>query len=115
MELTNKQLEEYFLSISANHKSTDNKSGFEINDRAIFKNTLLTTLGYKLDNILDDVSQKVGDKSKTPDLRIFSDVELKSKNNHSQFVIETKNYNLLDHNIDNIDFKQLKNYNFLFQ
>jgi hypothetical protein len=48
--------------------------------------------------------------SKTPDIRLYGENENKTKNSHSQFVIETKNYGLLDKKTDNIDFKQLKNY-----
>ena len=109
-EVTNSDLEQYFINISRNHKLNIKNSGFEINDRSIFKNEFLKLLGYDLGHILDDVSQKVGDKSKSPDLRLYGEKENKSKNNHSQFVIETKNYGLLEHNVDNIDYKQLKNY-----
>jgi hypothetical protein len=109
-EITNKDLETYFEKVSENHKSSKDNSGYEINDRSVFKNELLRKLGYELKHILDDVSMKVEGGSKTPDIRLYGENENKTKNSHSQFVIETKNYGLLDKKIDNIDFKQLKNY-----
>lgn len=109
-EITNKDLETYFKKVSENHKSSKDNSGYEINDRSVFKNELLRKLGYELKHILDDVSMKVEGGSKTPDIRLYGENENKTKNSHSQFVIETKNYGLLDKKIENIDFKQLKNY-----
>jgi hypothetical protein len=41
---------------------------------------------------------------------MYGESENKSKDSHSQFVIETKNYGLLNYKIDSIDFQQLKNY-----
>jgi hypothetical protein len=110
MAINNNDLKQYFKEISKNHKSGNKNSGFEINDRSIFKKEFLKLLGYDLKHILDDVSQRVGDTCKTPDIRLYGEKEYKLKNSHSQFVIETKNYGILDHKVNSIDFKQLKNY-----
>jgi len=98
-------LKYYIERLDENHKKKI-QSGFEKNDRNIFIEEILSQLGYSRDNIYDDVPQK----GKTPDIRIYGDSEKKSKNMMSRFIIETKNYGLLEDNVDNIDFKQLKNY-----
>lgn len=110
MNLRKETVKKYFRSISKVHEDLENKSGFERHDRNIFIRDFLKPLGYKLENILDDVSQKVGMGSRIPDIRLFGNTELKNKQAHSQFVIETKDFNLLRKNIDNIDFLQLKRY-----
>jgi len=110
MKLNEDTINNYFMNISKLHKDKQNKNGFEKNDRDIFIRDFLEKLGYSLENILDDVSQKMDEGSRSPDIRLFGDYEVKNKLSHSQFVIETKNYNLLDKNIDNIDFLQLKRY-----
>lgn len=110
MNLEKSVFADYFQGISSIHVNKENKSGFEKHDRNIFIRDFLGPLGYSLENILDDVSQKVGEGSRTPDIRLFGNSEVKNKQAHSQFVIETKNFNLLHKNIDNIDFLQLKRY-----
>jgi hypothetical protein len=110
MELSEETINKYFNNISKLHNDKQNKNGFEKNDRDIFIRDFLENIGYSLENILDDVSQKMDEGSRSPDIRLFGDYEVKNKLSHSQFVIETKNYNLLDKNIDNIDFLQLKRY-----
>lgn len=110
MKLSEEIINKYFNNISKLHNDKQNKNGFEKNDRDIFIRDFLGNMGYNLENILDDVSQKMDEGSRSPDIRLFGDYEVKNKLSHSQFVIETKNYNLLDKNIDNIDFLQLKRY-----
>lgn len=110
IKLNQEIINTYFNNISKLHENKKNKNGFEKNDRSIFIRDFLGNLGYSLENILDDVYQKVGENSCSPDIRIFGNYEVRNKLSHSQFVIETKNYNLLDKNIDNIDFLQLKRY-----
>lgn len=92
------------------HENHENDTGFEKNDRNIFINTVLKALGHDSNNILNDVSQNLSQGVKIPDIRIYGDYEIKNKNNHSQFIIETKNYNLYKGDIKNIDFLQLKKY-----
>lgn len=110
MKLSEKTINEYFNNISKLHENKQNNNGFEKNDRSIFIRDFLGNLGYILENVLDDVSQKMEEGSRSPDIRLFGNYEVKNKLSHSQFVIETKNYNLLNRNIDNIDFLQLKRY-----
>lgn len=106
----NLDLKEYWKTLEKNHKNKA-QSGFEKHDRENFIKEILGQLGYTHDNIYDDVPQKVkGIKAKSPDIRIYGNNEVKTKNMMSRFVIETKNYNLLEKNIDKIDFKQLKRY-----
>lgn len=103
-------LREYWKKLEKTHKSKV-QSGFEKHDRENFIKKILGQLGYTHDNIYDDVPQKVkGKKAKSPDIRIYGNNEVKTKNMMSRFVIETKNYNLLEKTIDNIDFLQLKRY-----
>jgi len=106
------KVDNYIKNISKLHKENKNLTGFEKNDRAIFINDfLIEILNYKRDSVIEDVSQKLTqNSSKIPDIRLFGDSEIKNKINHSQLVIETKNYSLLNHNIDKIDFLQLKQY-----
>jgi len=100
MDLTN-----YLKSFEKIHKKKI-QTGFEKHDRLNFIDEILGQMGYSRDNIYFDVPQK----ERTPDLRIYGNSEKKSKNTMSRFVIETKNYGLLEKNINNIDFLQLKNY-----
>jgi hypothetical protein len=99
------ELSDYINALEKNHKKKI-QTGFEKNDRRIFIDEILGQLGYSIENIYDDVPQK----GKTPDIRLYGNNEVKSKNTMSRFVIETKNYGSLEKDLDNIDFLQLKNY-----
>ncbi len=103
-------LRNYLKRLEKNHDQKI-QTGFEKNDRNIFVEEILGQLGYSLENIYDDVPQKVkGKKGKTPDIRIYGKMEKKQKNMMSRFIIETKNYASLEGDIDKVDFLQLKRY-----
>lgn len=100
---------EYYNRLLAS-KHSRYESGFEKNDRSLFVTEVLKALGYDWENILDDVSQKTPDGSRSADIRLYGGNEVKSKHSHSQFVIETKDFGILNSDINNIDFLQLKRY-----
>lgn len=108
MGLTRENLDEFNLIINKIHENTDLHTGYEINDRAIFIKRILEPLGYSSENILQDVPQKGEDGSKSADIRLYGKHEYKSKHSHSQFIIETKNFQLLSSY--GIDYLQLKRY-----
>jgi hypothetical protein len=103
-------IKNYVEQLNKNHSVTENRTGFEKNDRNLFINNILGTLGYKLENILDDVSQHVSNQVQIPDLRLYGTGGVRSRNSHSQIVIETKNYDMFKGNKDKIDYLQLKKY-----
>lgn len=90
------------------HDKKENENGYELNDRRFFIDYILKGLGYLEDNLLIDVPQNTSQGSRSADIRIYGDMEIKNKNSHSQFIIETKNYKL--YNRGSIDFLQLKRY-----
>jgi len=109
-EVILKEISDFNKRLLEVHENHENDTGFEINDRSIFINTVLKSLGHNFNNILNDVSQNLSQGVKRPDIRIYADYEMKNKNNHSQFIIETKNYGLFMRDSKNIDFLQLKRY-----
>lgn len=109
MPLTLADIRTYFAEVSASHRPTP-QQGFEIHDRGIFIRRLLGPLGYSDTNLLQDVAQSVDGATRTPDIRIYGNDEVRSKQAHSQFVVETKNYDLYAGRLDAIDLLQLKRY-----
>lgn len=110
MNITAKDLQKYLEDIESTHQSTNQHTGYEINDRNIFINKILLKLGYSESNILQDVPQRGIGTSKSADIRLYGKNEYKSKHSHSQVVIETKNYKLLSNDKYQIDYLQLKRY-----
>ena len=109
MHLTLDDIRTYFAEVSSSHRPSP-QQGFEIHDRGIFIRRMLGPLGYSETNLLQDVAQSVDGATRTPDIRIYGNDEVRSKQAHSQFVVETKNYNQYAGGLDAIDLLQLKRY-----
>ncbi len=109
MPLTTHDVRSYFTSVSASHRNGP-QPGFEIHDRGIFIRTLLAALGYGDGNLLQDVAQSVEGATRTPDIRVYGNDEVRSKQAHAQFVVETKNFNEFDGKLEALDLLQLKRY-----
>lgn len=101
-------IKKYSNKIKSFHTGKKSNKGYELNDRRIFINYILRGLGYSEENLLVDVPQNENFGSRSADIRIYGDNEIKNKNAHSQFVIETKNYQMFKDT--EIDYLQLKRY-----
>lgn len=98
----------YINNIKKLHNN--NVRGTEKNDRNIFIRDFLGKIGYDLEKILNDVSQKGMGVTKFPDIRIYENEDERNKNVQSQLVIETKSFGSLRESLENIDYLQLKRY-----